>query len=332
MGRRLGTVHAPQMLHTRVNCGARQSAGRAGARARAECSESAGRMLTPCSRASGSTYGPPAISVSLLARQMSLPALMAATVGCSPAQPARGPRARQQPQRGAGGPSQPHKLPGRQSRRSILVSELRRRAPTMPVTTASASGCRATSTAPSSPTRISGCRGASRSSSRSSASLPASRIATSAGWNCRTCCASSCTLPPAASATSSKRSLCSAMMSSVCVPMDPGAPHGCVLRRGLRRGCCVHACAGAQPHRSSPGWTASARTQHRSVSVRDGTRHAWRTQRVEEQRAFLPELGFASCTGTLPGHAGGGPDAALAHCGPPRRSCERREAWSDCAH
>lgn len=60
----------------------------AACRARTECSESAGRMLTPCSRASGSTYGPPAISVSLFARQMSLPALMAATVGCNPAQPA----------------------------------------------------------------------------------------------------------------------------------------------------------------------------------------------------------------------------------------------------
>ena len=57
---------------------------------RTECSESAGRMLTPCSRASGSTYGPPAISVSLFARQMSLPAFMAATVGCRPAQPAHG--------------------------------------------------------------------------------------------------------------------------------------------------------------------------------------------------------------------------------------------------
>ena len=53
----------------------------------AECSESAGRMWTPYCAASGSTYGPPAISVSLFARQISLPALMAATVGCRPAQP-----------------------------------------------------------------------------------------------------------------------------------------------------------------------------------------------------------------------------------------------------
>lgn len=48
------------------------------------CSLSAGRMLTPYSRASGSTKGPPAIRVSLFARQMSLPALMAATAGFFP--------------------------------------------------------------------------------------------------------------------------------------------------------------------------------------------------------------------------------------------------------
>lgn len=59
-----------------------------------------------------------AVPTHLLARQMSFPALIAATVGSSPAQP------------------------------------------TMPVTTASASGWRATSTAPSSPTRISGWTGA----------------------------------------------------------------------------------------------------------------------------------------------------------------------------
>lgn len=53
-----------------------------------ECSESAGKMWTPCFLASGSTWGPPAMRVSLLARQMSLPALIAATVGCSPAHPA----------------------------------------------------------------------------------------------------------------------------------------------------------------------------------------------------------------------------------------------------
>lgn len=53
----------------------------------AECSESAGRMCTPCFLASGSTKGPPAMRVSLLARQMSLPASMAATVGRSPAHP-----------------------------------------------------------------------------------------------------------------------------------------------------------------------------------------------------------------------------------------------------
>lgn len=41
----------------------------------------------PCSLAKGKTKGPPAMRVSLFARQMSLPALMAATVGWSPAQP-----------------------------------------------------------------------------------------------------------------------------------------------------------------------------------------------------------------------------------------------------
>jgi hypothetical protein len=44
------------------------------------CSLSAGRMFTPYSAARGSTNGPPAISVSLLARQMSFLALIAATV------------------------------------------------------------------------------------------------------------------------------------------------------------------------------------------------------------------------------------------------------------
>ena len=45
----------------------------------AECSESAGRILTPCFSANGSTAGPPAMRVSLFARQMSLPASIAAT-------------------------------------------------------------------------------------------------------------------------------------------------------------------------------------------------------------------------------------------------------------
>lgn len=53
----------------------------------AECSLSAGKRLTLCFAARGSTYGPPAMSVSLFARQMSLPASMAATVGWSPAHP-----------------------------------------------------------------------------------------------------------------------------------------------------------------------------------------------------------------------------------------------------
>mmetsp|Transcript_210 Transcript_210/g.921 ORF Transcript_210/g.921 Transcript_210/m.921 type:complete len:232 (-) Transcript_210:136-831(-) len=53
----------------------------------AECSLSAGRILTPCFWMSGTMWGPPAISVSLFASAMSLPALMASTVGCRPAQP-----------------------------------------------------------------------------------------------------------------------------------------------------------------------------------------------------------------------------------------------------
>ena len=53
----------------------------------AECSESAGSSFTPCFAASGKTAGPPAISVSLLARQMSFPARMAAHVGWRPAHP-----------------------------------------------------------------------------------------------------------------------------------------------------------------------------------------------------------------------------------------------------
>lgn len=47
----------------------------------AECSESAGRILTLCLWARGRTKGPPAIRVSLLAKAMSFPASIAATVG-----------------------------------------------------------------------------------------------------------------------------------------------------------------------------------------------------------------------------------------------------------
>lgn len=53
----------------------------------AECSESAGIMSTPCFLSRGSTAGPPAIRVSLLARAMVLLFLIASTVGSSPAQP-----------------------------------------------------------------------------------------------------------------------------------------------------------------------------------------------------------------------------------------------------
>ena len=48
------------------------------------CSESAGSILTLCFASNGTTTGPPAIRVSLLARAISLPALMAATVGSKP--------------------------------------------------------------------------------------------------------------------------------------------------------------------------------------------------------------------------------------------------------
>lgn len=47
----------------------------------AECSESAGRIFILCFWARGRTKGPPAIRVSLLAKAMSFPASIAATVG-----------------------------------------------------------------------------------------------------------------------------------------------------------------------------------------------------------------------------------------------------------
>eukprot|EP00963_Diacronema_lutheri_P010069 scaffold950_cov360-Pavlova_lutheri.AAC.36 len=80
----------------------------------AECSLSAGRILTSCSAAKGRTAGPPAMRVSLFAKQMSFPFRMAATVGRRPAHP------------------------------------------TIPVTTACASACSATATAPSIPCITSG--------------------------------------------------------------------------------------------------------------------------------------------------------------------------------
>lgn len=51
------------------------------------CSESAGSILTLYVFNRGTTTGPPAMRVSLLASAMSLPALMAATVGNKPAHP-----------------------------------------------------------------------------------------------------------------------------------------------------------------------------------------------------------------------------------------------------
>mmetsp|Transcript_28994 Transcript_28994/g.47873 ORF Transcript_28994/g.47873 Transcript_28994/m.47873 type:complete len:235 (+) Transcript_28994:417-1121(+) len=51
------------------------------------CSESAGNMLTPYFSTSGRITGPPLIRVSLLARAMSLPSLIASIVGLRPAAP-----------------------------------------------------------------------------------------------------------------------------------------------------------------------------------------------------------------------------------------------------
>mmetsp|Transcript_2138 Transcript_2138/g.4924 ORF Transcript_2138/g.4924 Transcript_2138/m.4924 type:complete len:278 (-) Transcript_2138:96-929(-) len=53
----------------------------------AECSESAGVILTPNSLSSGRITGPPLMRVSLFASAMSFPALIASTVGRRPAQP-----------------------------------------------------------------------------------------------------------------------------------------------------------------------------------------------------------------------------------------------------
>mmetsp|Transcript_55482 Transcript_55482/g.131754 ORF Transcript_55482/g.131754 Transcript_55482/m.131754 type:complete len:202 (+) Transcript_55482:590-1195(+) len=53
----------------------------------AECSESAGVILTPYFLRSGRMTGPPEMSVSLFASAISLPASIAATVGSSPAHP-----------------------------------------------------------------------------------------------------------------------------------------------------------------------------------------------------------------------------------------------------
>mmetsp|Transcript_13347 Transcript_13347/g.49945 ORF Transcript_13347/g.49945 Transcript_13347/m.49945 type:complete len:234 (-) Transcript_13347:124-825(-) len=53
----------------------------------AECSLSAGKIFTPCFTARGTIHGPPAMRVSLFARQMFFPASIAATVGGNPAHP-----------------------------------------------------------------------------------------------------------------------------------------------------------------------------------------------------------------------------------------------------
>ena len=53
----------------------------------AECSESAGSMLIPCFSTNGLMTGPPLINVSLLAKAISLPSLIASIVGNRPAAP-----------------------------------------------------------------------------------------------------------------------------------------------------------------------------------------------------------------------------------------------------
>mmetsp|Transcript_20380 Transcript_20380/g.60288 ORF Transcript_20380/g.60288 Transcript_20380/m.60288 type:complete len:205 (+) Transcript_20380:749-1363(+) len=53
----------------------------------AECSESAGVIFAPCFLSRGRMAGPPAMSVSLFARAMVRPSLIASTVGSSPAHP-----------------------------------------------------------------------------------------------------------------------------------------------------------------------------------------------------------------------------------------------------
>mmetsp|Transcript_16795 Transcript_16795/g.23777 ORF Transcript_16795/g.23777 Transcript_16795/m.23777 type:complete len:223 (+) Transcript_16795:792-1460(+) len=53
----------------------------------AECSESAGSILIPCFSTKGLMTGPPLMRVSLFARAMSFPSLIASMVGSSPAAP-----------------------------------------------------------------------------------------------------------------------------------------------------------------------------------------------------------------------------------------------------
>ena len=55
----------------------------------AECSESTGKMGTPISRANGIIRAPATTNVSLLAKAIGLPALIAFTVGSNPAYPTK---------------------------------------------------------------------------------------------------------------------------------------------------------------------------------------------------------------------------------------------------
>mmetsp|Transcript_6701 Transcript_6701/g.19622 ORF Transcript_6701/g.19622 Transcript_6701/m.19622 type:complete len:233 (-) Transcript_6701:318-1016(-) len=150
------------------------------------CSLSAGRMWIPCSLARGRTKGPPAIRVSLFARQMSLPALIAATVGWRPAHPT---------------------MP-------VTVASTEGKAATshIPSTPAAISG-----TYPPSSDLI------DPKASLSSPTL-VSLIDTSSGLNSLIWSRRSSTLLPALKAFTSKLSGCSRQMSSVCVPMEPVQP------------------------------------------------------------------------------------------------------------
>ena len=116
----------------------------------------AGRMLTPCVRASGSTKGPPAMSVSLLARQMSYKGFgqgfgqgLDAALGGVGAR-----RARLVQQRAADRAARCHmRIQMRRALPALMAATVgySPAQPTMPVTTATACGCSATATMPASP-------------------------------------------------------------------------------------------------------------------------------------------------------------------------------------
>lgn len=103
----------------------------------AECSESAGKILTPYFLARGSTNGPPAIKVSLFARAMSFPASIAATVGWNHNHSLVSFAT-------ASVFHTVHREGTEKSMRRVNLCTLRPAQPTIPVTTVTASGCLAT--------------------------------------------------------------------------------------------------------------------------------------------------------------------------------------------